>query len=287
MKKHCFNEFYSNYKNWGSYSYHTIFCSPPKKTQQKPFSFMPLNVLFTSTPTPSFLLICDSKGIRVPFIPCLTLCHRSPCLEANLLLEHHPGHLSVQPPSSILAATAMPGSNWRRPEMVPRRVQLFPSSERRWDVKTLSSDWAQAALRVQQGCQGCPTRVEHIRRAPCNMYGLLILEEFHISLIPRHQDVSPVQFLLVTTTTVASIQQTASVLLAAPTTSAAWPSCGEQEGVTSLFPDNWQCRDLQMCSGLQQQSKGVGDCPGGKAKVQHRVLLSSTVENLLVSYITE
>lgn len=124
----------------------------------------------------------------------------------------------------------MPGSNWRTPEMVPRRVQLFPTSERRWDVKTLSSAWAQGVLSVQQGCQGCPTRVEHIRRALCNLCGLLSLEEFHILLISRHQDVSPVQFLLMITTTVASTQKTASVLLAAPTTSAAWPSCGEQEG---------------------------------------------------------
>lgn len=42
-----------------------------------------------------------------------------------------------------------------------------------------------------------------------------------------------------------------------------------------------------MCTGLQLQPKGDGDCPGGRAKVQHGVLLSSTVENPLVSYITE
>lgn len=190
---------------------------------------MPLNVLFTSTHTTFFLLICDSKGIQVPFTPCLMLWHRSPCLEANLLLEHHPAHFPVQPPSSTLAATPTPWSNWRTPEMVPRRVQFFPASERRWDVKTLSSAWAQGVLSVQQGCQGCPTRVEHIRRALCNLCGLLSLEEFHILLISRHQDVSPVQFLLMITITVASTQKTASVLLAAPTTSAAWPSCGEQE----------------------------------------------------------
>lgn len=116
---------------------------------------------------------------------------------------------------------------------------------------------------------------------------MVCLEEFHILLILRHQDVSPVQFLLVITATVVSTQQTASVLLAVPTTSAAWPSCGEQEGVISVFPDSWQCGDLQMCIGLQQQPKGDGDCPGSRAKLQHKVLLSSTVENSLVSYITE
>lgn len=48
----------------------------------------------------------------------------------------------------------------------------------------------------------------------------MCLEDFHILLIPRHQEVSPVHFLQVITTAVASTQQTASVLLAAPTTSA-------------------------------------------------------------------
>lgn len=75
---------------------------------------------------------------------------------------------------------------------------------------------------------------------------------------------------LVITATVVSTQQTAPVLLAAPTTPAAWPSCGEQEGVTSVFPDNWQCGDLQMCIGLQQQSRGDGNCLGGRAKMWHR-----------------
>lgn len=86
-------------------------CEHIDRIQGNTFSFMPLNVFFTSTPTPSFLLICDSEVIQLPFTHCLMSSHSSPCLEANLLLEHHPAHFPVQPPSSILAAIAVPGSN--------------------------------------------------------------------------------------------------------------------------------------------------------------------------------
>lgn len=180
---------------------------------------MPLNVFFTSTH--SFLLICASKGIQLPFTPYLVSCCRSPCLEANLL-------------GFSRDARAVP----------PERSTL---------------------------------------EGNCNAYALLSLE-FCILLIPRC-----VTSTISTGDNYDCCRYSAKCLRAfgCPSKFSCLAQLWRTRGSDLCVPRQLAVQRFAVMHWCSAAAKRRWGLPGSRAKVQHRNLLSSTVENPSLPYITE